>query len=98
MKTVGIIAAHNHRESVLEPKRVPRLDSVSLLVKTLNCRENACTVLVHRLLQDRGERGACVLHITVDASGGQGLLANVTASQINAPVDLQPRSRLNMLC
>jgi hypothetical protein len=40
-----------------------------------------------RLLEDGGERGAGVFDVGVDATGGEGLLADVAAGEVEAAVD-----------
>ena len=50
-----------------------------------------------RVVQDRRQRRAGVFDVGVDAAGKQGLLADVAAGEIKAPLDAQMGARLQVL-
>src|ERR1035438_8663939 len=47
--------------------------------------------------QDGGERGSGVLDVHIDASGEQGLMTDIGAGQIEAPLDRLAKSALQQL-
>ena len=48
-------------------------------------------------MQDRGESRACVFGIKIDFPGNKRLMTQQSAAEINAPLHMQRRMRLNLL-
>ena len=61
------------------------------------CRERGLRIAINGLLQYRGECGAGVFNVGVDAAGNQRLMADVTAGEIEAALDLQMCFRFDLL-
>ncbi len=59
--------------------------------------QHSLRISIHGLLQNRRERRARVLDITVDAARNQRLVADVAAGKIETPFHLQARLRFDLL-
>jgi hypothetical protein len=94
-RTRGDVGADDEREAVVVAER-RRPDEAVARVGRAHAREHLRRVGLGRLLQDRAERGACVLDVEVDLPRPQGAIADERAAQVEAPLGAQPR-RLDSL-
>ena len=91
LRRLGVVGADDHGEGVFEAERRLDADVVARGVEGADGGEDAGGVALagrrERLLEDRGERGAGVFDVGVDAAADEGLLADVAAGEVEAAVD-----------
>ena len=105
-------ASSDSRVSPRSRASAPRTRIANVLLKPSGaqhrsgrCRRTAARTLVEhrarialdRLLEDGGQRGAAVFDVEIDVAGLNRAVADEGASQIEPPVDRQPRVALDRL-
>ena len=85
----GFVAAHDHGEGVFEAEAGFDFDFVSLIVELRDGGEDGGFVVGgwERLFEDGGEGGAAVFDVGVDATGDEGLMAEIAAGEVEAAFD-----------
>src|ERR1700686_4948058 len=93
----GIITAHYHGESIVEPERRHHFHCESSSVLLLYAMKYGRGIVLRRFIQDRGESRAGIFGIKVDFPGNERLMAEQGATEVDAPFHTQRRMRLNLL-
>ena len=86
VETVGVGAAHDHREGVVEAEAGFDFDLIFRRVELRDGGEDLRGVFVDGLLEDSGQGGAGVFDVGVDAAADEGLMAEVAAGEVEAAV------------
>jgi len=87
VQTAGIVSADDHGEGVVETQWRADGGVVALRVEAADGVVDLLRIAVYRLLENSGERCSGVFDIGVDASGDEGLVADVGPGEIEAALD-----------
>ncbi len=97
MQAAGIFSPNDHGKRVVESKRGQDVQVEPLLVFAFYFAKHRAAIAGNGIVKDRGQCGAGVFHIRVDAAGKQRLLANETPREIEATLDAKMRAGLDVL-
>src|SRR5262249_59347467 len=87
LQTAHVLVADHHREAVIDAERIQQLD-VQLAILAAHAIQNRRRIRRNRLLEDRGERGACVFRVYVDIAAEQRLVSQQRPAEIETPRDV----------
>src|SRR5208283_3628968 len=97
MEPACVFSANHNRKGVVETERRQYFEAESLFVLSPYASEDVPWIAPHRIVQDRCQRSAGILHIRVDSSRKHSLLADEASRQIKAPLNMQMRPPLDLL-